>query len=266
MKKMLFAVLAALLSFEAAGQLLAAAQDRNCPLTAEQIETHKSRQMADRRATRPASALVGVDALGRVLMALDYDRDEMVDELVLFTPRHRLEGPWSERIHAANVDGTAGTLRLEARDGSLAILLAVFPADVPELASKSAHRFKRVIREADGDELVRTKLDPASGRRLESFDHTLIESWPESFRRELNVPGTSGPLSCYNCGTYNCRVGGCYSSGCAVDCFGLLLNSPCQVSCNPSRSFSCCNCTNGIVLPIAECRCIACWRVIGPIP
>lgn len=271
--KMLVAFAAALLSVTPATAQTPTAQaaeeepvGESCPpLTAEQLEEHKRHHMSESRQRRQVAALVGVDALGRVLMAIDYDRNETADELVLFTARQRLDGPWSELVRSASIDGTSGTLRFEARDRSVAIALAVYPADLPKLKGKGA-AFKRVIQQSGGHELVRNRPDQAYGRLLSSFDHNLIDSWPESFRDDLVVPGTTAPISCYNCDYTTCRIGGCHSAGCGMDCTGLIVNDHCSITCNTARSFGCCNCTNGIIFPVASCRCVACRRLIGPMP
>jgi hypothetical protein len=264
--KMLLALAAALLPFSAASPTAGEDAERAAcpPVTAEQLEAQKREFLSKRKVVRRVSALVGVDSLGRVLMALDYDRDEIVEELVLFTPRERLEGPWSELVRSAEVENTSGTLRLEAHDGSVAIALAVYPADLPTFRRKAA-AFKRVIQENRGNELVRNSLDPAFGRHLSSFDHTLIETWPESFRDDLVVPGTT-LSTCYNCISAKCKIGGCSSAGCSLECPGIVVNGVCGITCNTMQSFACCNCTNGLVFPIGSCRCIACKRYPGPIP
>jgi hypothetical protein len=238
-----------------------------CPaLTAEQLEEAKRGQLAERKVHRRVSALVGVDALGRVLMAIDYDRDEIVEEVVLFTGRERLEGPWGELIRSAEIEVTTGTLRFEARDRSIAIALAVHPAELPTLKGKRA-AFKRLIEQSGGHELVRNSIAPEYGRHMSSFDHALIDSWPESFRDDLIVPGTGIVLDdCFNCGTADCQVGGCLGASCSKHCSGIVVNDACSIGCNPDRAFPCCNCTNGIFFPIASCRCIACRKLIGPLP
>lgn len=235
------------------------------PPDAAELEERKRAFLADRKLSPRVSALVGVDSLGRVLVALDLDRDDFVEEVVLFTPRERLKGPWSELVRDAELEQTAGTLRLEARDRSVALALAVNPADAPKLR-RAARAYRRAIEQDRGEELARNGVDPAYGRRLSSYDHTLIETWPESFREDLVVPGTTGPTTCFNCGTTDCTVGGCYSIGCNIDCKGLIANDTCGIACNAAQSFGCCNCTNGPFFPIGSCRCIPCRRLIGPIP
>jgi hypothetical protein len=236
-----------------------------CPeVTAQDLETQKRNLQANRKVGDRVAALVGVDPLGRVLIALDYGQDDIVDELVLFTPRERLKGPWSELIRTAEVESTAGTFRLEAHDRSTAILLAVNPADVPELKHKGRH-YRRLI-ERKGHELVRNSVDTAYGRRLSSYDHTLLETWPESFREDMVIPQTTYPPNCWNCGNTPCQTGGCFTQQCQEFCTGLIVNDKCQIGCEPGASFACCNCTNMPFFPIARCRCVPCKKQMGPIP
>jgi len=261
-----FALLAAvLLPLAALSQTEPAAEPEACPPeTAQQVEARKRTFLEDRRRARRVSANVGVDALGRALLAVDLDRDGMADELVLFTPRQRLEGPWSQLVPVAEYETTRGTLRFEASDRSLAISLAVEPADPPAFRLETRPQ-ARIVQEAHGSELAISRPGAEVRRYVESYDHTLIETWPESFRDDLVVPGTSG-ATCLNCSGTPCQTGGCYASGCERKCSGIVANHQCGISCNIQRAFACCNCTNGILTPIADCRCVACIRATGPIP
>jgi hypothetical protein len=236
-----------------------------CPSpTSEDLEAQKRHLLDRRKLGERVAVLAGVDPLGRVLLAVDHGQDDAVDELFLFTPRERLKGPWSELILSADIESTTGTLRLESHDRSLAIVLAVSPADLPKL-KRGTRDYRRVV-QAQGYELVRKSLDPAYGRRLSSFDHTLLETWPESFREDLMVPGTSYPTDCWNCGNTPCQVGGCNALTCSTICHGLAVNDECAVGCRPGASFACCNCTNGPFFPIGDCRCRPCRKLVGPIP
>lgn len=233
----------------------------DCPTpTAEEIELQKQQRMSDPRSDDRVNAVVGVDALGRVLLAVDNDENGAADDLFLFTPRQRLEGPWTELLRAARIDSTAGTLRVEAADRSLAITLAVAPGEPPRLSARD-RRFGRIIRET-GFELVRNTPDPKVPLFLESFDHNNLESWPSSFRRDLVTPTTTGPNTCVNCGGTKCtRGGGCFSTGCGTEC-EIITDDRCNISCSWPQSFACCNCTLAGIFSLADCRCIGCKRQV----
>jgi hypothetical protein len=254
--KLLSVVAALLLPLVASSQTAppAAAPDgKNCPaVTPGQRVQHLMK--GHRKAAR-AAANVGVDALGRVLLAVDLDRDGLAEELVLFTPRQRLEGPWSRLVPAVEYEATRGTLRVEAADRSLAIALSVAPAPLPRFKHKPAAG-ALVVEQPEGNELATSRPGDNMRQPIESYDHALIESWPESFRHDLVMPGTHTPSTCINC-IGKCQRGGCYAPDCGHTCNGIITDDRCSIGCN-AFAFACCNCTNGIFFPIASCRCIPC--------
>jgi hypothetical protein len=125
-------------------------------------------------------ALIGVDLLGRVVMALDFNRDGVIDKAMLFTAAERLSGPWSLMLESATVISSAGGVRVLADDGAFAAALATEGYSVPEISwrGRGIQDFKRSLTNGKGQELLWVK---GGGRTMESLRHDTIESWPDSF-------------------------------------------------------------------------------------
>ncbi|HVY82685.1 MAG TPA: hypothetical protein VG994_16960 [Steroidobacteraceae bacterium] len=153
---------------------------------------------ADPKLYQNARALVGVDILGRVAIAIDSDRDTFVDEYLLFTDQTRLTGPWSAVLDVATVFRTSGSVRVEASDRSLGIALAVEDASLPEL-SLNKRKFAKTVVRSSGVALVRV---PAAGEAtpFAGLDYNSIQTWPASFQQDTLAPTTTG-CSCENAGS-----------------------------------------------------------------
>jgi hypothetical protein len=192
-------------------------------------------------------------------MAVDSNRDGVVDDVFSFQALERLAEPWSETLKNADLEYTNGTLRLEARNRSVAVALAVIPADLPELSKRSTS-FRRVVIKGDGIQLMRNGVNPAEARSLASYDVNSLATWPEHYAEDLAMPGTN---TCDNCSVRKCQGvvgGGCGSTGCNWDC-GIFINDTCGTSCGPGY-FACCSCASNGLFPLCRSVCVKC----GPIP
>ncbi len=201
--------------------------------------------------------LLGVDILGRFTAALDEDRDGLADRFLLFTAEDRLPGPWSRLVEHANVRSTNGSILIESADGEVKIDLAVNGAD-PSKSSLQAEKLPGTAlvvhngRESVGYSTLHSKEVPVA---MSSLSHSVIESWPMSFRSDLMQPQT-GTHPCSNCLTVECDSGGCNSPTCGVNC---SFSPTCSVGCS-GNTFACCRCS--IMQGQSGCRCIPC--IAGP--
>jgi hypothetical protein len=198
-------------------------------------------------------AIIGVDILGRVLVAIDADRDSYIDDFVLFTDKERLKGPWSRDLQRASIVSNKGALMIEARDKSILLSLAVEGAE-PFRNSRGKQNESAIVRHG-GIELVRQRAPQEAGRQLmSSFSYEIVASWPESFHEDLLRPRTAID-PCVNCEGAECTQGGCGANACSI----TQSSGACQVSCSATNKFACCR-AGFISLP--TCRCILC--IAGP--
>lgn len=156
----------------------------SCPVpTADKVtpEQRASYEESQSRSYRKAAVLVGVDTLGRVLVAIDHDHDGLADDCALFTDKVRLDGPWSVRLDEADVESRLGTLKIEAQDKSFALAVAVAGSELPRLTDHG-RPFARLFAEEDGAELSRMLPGYGQyGNALANMSHTDITTWPKKF-------------------------------------------------------------------------------------
>lgn len=188
--------------------------------------------------TREGAVLVGVDALGRVLIAMDIrPTDGLADLCFLFTAESRLAGPWSRRAEGAHAIIKHDRLTLVAPDLHVSLALKGTPDSSPAAAAQGA------FVNHDGVELARV---PAPGPAISMAAlrvEDLESGWPEPFEYDILAPETSCGLTCPSGGdgATSCSIGGCTKvpTSCSVSCGGAFI--------------ACCNCN-----PWAQCRCVKC--------
>jgi hypothetical protein len=193
------------------------------------------------------SAVVGVTSLGRLVVALDTNRDQYVDQYIQLTEDNRLQGPWSRRVERATVLLTKGTVRFEAPDQSIGIAAGVEGAELPRL-SKAPAEFSTYIHMPAAFELLRLKAQ--KNVLLADVDVANFGTLPERLQLDSEVftPQTGpSPTPC-NCDENACSSGGCGAVQCSTG------GGACDVTCaqppNEPRSFACCN-----IGPPATCQC-----------
>ena len=191
-----------------------------------------------------ADVLAGTDLLGRVVIALDGDRDGLADHVALYTHTARLGKSWTRTLHGARVRSALGRLYVQAADDSFALSLSLpeaRPWPVPkEVGSRVVH--------AGGIELAQIELDAVDARPLGSFAVDNPSSWPDAFAEDLLDIQTAPP--CTNAG--HCTAGNPGARSCGVSCGSA---PGCSVSCDADY-FPCCNCGGVFLGP--RCRCKRC--------
>lgn len=163
-------------------------------------------------------ALVGVDALGRVLVAFDDkakgSTDGLVDIWYLFTATERLDGPWSKFLQDAKVTTSEGLLTVAGSHHSFILQVHVESKPLKEIKGE---KYAEVYKSLNGLELV-TLPDESSDTTMSSVDFTDIYTQPEplwydtlnakysatictpSTFAECSAEGTSGGLGSPGCG------------------------------------------------------------------
>lgn len=202
--------------------------------------------------------LVGVDDLGRVLIAADEQPlDGRTDYYFLFTDRERIGGgPWSERgFGQVLISNDSESLRLVLPTRQLWVSLAVEGREPVRGGEPPPFT---VIQLQEGIELVNLDAESAEGAALDSLDVADLSTWPQSFVYDLLDPA-SGP--CADDST--CTAGGQGSTGCSI---GGCPGTPhsCSASCGEDQ-FACCKCWPGSPIfggGYASCRCLPC--IVGP--
>lgn len=196
-------------------------------------------------------ALVGVDELGRVAIAVDsVPTDGRADHCFLYTARQRLEGPWSKRFDKVQLFyNDNGALTLLSADRSFLLRVAV-----RELIEIPHPDFTERFQNVGGFEL--THFGGAGpGNRLEEMSHADISTWPGGFWYDLLAP-ESGCLP-----DVDCQSGGVGATSCSQNCGGSF--GSCSVTCG-SDSYACCKCqfligdpedpSDDSVFPTCRCR------------
>ncbi|MEN7344109.1 MAG: hypothetical protein AAAFM81_14250 [Pseudomonadota bacterium] len=205
--------------------------------------------LSNPRSFNRADVVAGVDSLGRLLLALDVDRDGFADEMKLFTGSERFPEMWSESF-SGFVLSTSGTLVIAARDKSVLIAIATNNIEPPGNLQARADTFNRAFVNFSGIEMVGQSLGP-SAVYLNDVSAMSPAFWPETFQDDLLSMGTAIP-NCANCQSETCRNGGgCGSTGCAI---GGDTGGACQTSCAWPFSFACCDA--GFLGN--KCRCVVC--------
>lgn len=190
--------------------------------------------------------LVGVDALGRVLVAVDsMPTDGLADTCFIYTASERLSGPWSRMLSNARVvHKKEGSLSIEAAPPDFVVLLSTGGAEPPD----TGHPPESEVFEVEGGlELAVMEAGPSGGAPLLSMRHDDLETWPEGFWYDLLDPA-SGPCP----DDSDCTAGGQGTSSCSIDC-GIV---GCSVTCWNQDEYSCCKCL------FLMCRCRPC--ITGP--
>lgn len=194
------------------------------------------------------AALVGVDSLGRVLLAFDKaPTDGFVDMCFLYTADYRLQDPWSRRIRKAELLVKKDSLRLVSED--LVVSLAIKnTADGRRTASLNDGRDRHAFSEDDGMESIRSTPKSPSVRLAQMTIEDMNSGWPPDFAYDLLDPGTSGE----QCVDADCQAGGIGSVSCSISCVNVTPPS-CSASCSQPLFFACCRCD-----PWAKCSCRKC--------
>ena len=205
------------------------------------------------------TAIVGVDALGRVVIGLDQTQrgasvpDGFVDQYFLFTAQERIEGPWAQLIPDARILHKPRRLLLRSGNGDVLFSLALEDASTNGETRRKHHRPQTLIRH-DGRELVGLTAPDGTGVSLASLDHSDIATWPQPFWTDLLSSGTGG-ASTTKCSSEKCNAGGGGGTGarsCSINC-GRVLGS-CSVACmGECIDFACCDCGFS-----KSCRCKRC--------
>lgn len=215
--------------------------------------------------TRPSNVLLGVDALGRIAIAADFDKDGMSDRILLFTGQDRLDGPWSRYLSDAYISVQEGTALVTSKPDSFGMSIAVSvasPQPVPSwVKDANVH--------SGGRELVQL-WDDKGTVSIHSLGHNDISTWPDTLWMDLlGEPPSGAPLLMGGCDRFccddgNCTSGGATATGCSI---GGCSGSPtsCSVSgCSGGTppptppTFACCKCGIDGQGGNANCRCKAC--------
>jgi hypothetical protein len=242
---------------------MAGAEDANqlCPPTAGPgISTEEMR--ADLHQTvipaQHSDVLVGVDVLGRVAIAADFDRDGISDRIILYTAQERLQGPWSRYLTDAVISIQKGTVLVTSKADAFGLSAAVSVARPQALPSW----VNEPILMSAGRELVQL-FDTKGAVPIASLDHNVVATWPESLWMDLlaEQPVVAlGGCTRECCEDGSCTSGGAASTSCSIG--GCTGNpSSCSVSgCGGTtpNNFACCKCGIDGQGGDANCRCEGC--------
>lgn len=222
------------------------------------------------------SVLAGVDELGRVLIATDYDGDGLADICFLATSPERLEGPWSWSISNADIKYNNARLRIRSTISDYAVNITHGDRDALGL-NKS--KFAEVFELLNARETVVQVAFPAgSGNALSSMSHTDLYSWPENFWYDLLDPASATPTcNCQEClnipqprTNLTCVIGDADGecSLAAGDCGTNPMTGNPYPGCGPAQCtgpggppgaeffYVCCSCILG-----PRCRCASCGTI-----
>jgi hypothetical protein len=249
------AVLATLLLHhpQASAARLDAEADGICPARATSLVAVVAQAQSGQARQLTGHVLVGVDALGRIAIAIDAkdkgrEVDGHADYYILFTAADRLSGPWARTLTDATLVDSDGNVSLRSRSDDFALSLTLGGWR----HRKAPAGFGEVLEITDGLGITRTEPDPGgAGEPLASLSHSDVESWPATFWYDTLDYET-------NCNFSNCSSGGPWSPQCSIaGCPGAPVN--CTVQCSPPRTHACCGCDpNFGVPPPASCVCIFC--------
>lgn len=207
----------------------------------------------DKGSHKNATALVGVDALGRIALAIDYGNDGYANVAMLFTSSARFDGPWSRLLTDAKVKIKKGSVLITSKPESYALSLAVKHASQPAVPGWVSES----IIESDLGEFASSTYGD-SQTLLASISHHDMLSWPEHFSYDLLDPGTA------NCYDKDCDNGGTGSTGCTGAGSGSIEGcsvSGCTGSPGGPARFACCK--NASFFFASSCRCRACEESAG---
>lgn len=144
------------------------------------------------------AVLAGVDELGRVLIATDYDGDGLADISYLATAPERLEGPWSWFIASADIKYNNARLRIRSKSHDYA--LRISHGDRGPIGL-NREKYAEVFELLDAIEtVVQVTYPSGTGSALSDMSHTNLEAWPDNFWYDALDPGTATPdCSCPEC-------------------------------------------------------------------
>lgn len=169
--------------------------DSNCPKVfpeqkTDQFQSYKDTLNEDKSTNNGATALVGVDALGRIAIAVDYEPDGYADAAMLLTSSARLDGPWSRLLTDATIKIKNGSVQItsmaEKYAMSLAVKLAAQPA-VPGWAQE-------ITVQSDMLEFESSSYGDRE-TPFASISHEDVLSWPDHFSYDSLDPGN---ITCTN--------------------------------------------------------------------
>jgi hypothetical protein len=236
---------------------------KSCPppraLTAAELLLRKADLDQDQFVSRKATALVGVDALGRAAVGIDTDQNGTADQLLLFTAQERLGKTWARTFGDASVHIRKGSLLLTSKAESFALVLAAKDASVPAVPKWATDS---VVHTA-GRELSRLFAEGGQSTvQLSDLRHNDVGTWPSTFHYDLLDPGTGGQCQFGQCcDPSECIAGGMPATNCSI---GNCAASPfsCSVGgCTPHTTcpgnFACCLCTE---TGAPSCRCKGCTQ------
>jgi hypothetical protein len=259
---LIVACTAGVLAIAASSALAATAEEKQiCPPASTAGMAMEEKRADLRQVVLPAqhsAILIGVDALGRLAVAADFDRNGTSDRIIMYTAQERLQGPWSRYLADAVISLEKGSLLVTSKSEGFGLSAAVSVARPQALPSWIK---EPVVHEA-GRELVQL-FGADDAIAMASLDYEEIGSWPESLSMDLLAEQPfvalggctreccdDGPCNSGGPPSTSCNIGGCAGapSSCVVSgCGGTQPNN-----------FACCGCgLNGQGGP-AKCRCKAC--------
>lgn len=222
--------------------------------------------------------VLGVDALGRFAMAMDQDKDGLVDQCFQFVWNDRIDtGVWSRFLTNVRVDYQFNELTVVSPGESYGVVLATDRAEHPTKIKNPT--FETFVR-TDGLALQNYKPGPLRPQKAMgdmNFDN--IESWPESFWYDYHDPDTVGGGG----GGAGGRTCFCDQPTLADDdwvCLTAFVADPpgpdtCDITCDGDESVQncssnracCCGCRQSLVNPgleVPDHRCMRCQCITMP--
>lgn len=189
------------------------------------------------------NALIGVDHLGRVLLAVDTQpTDGTVDRYVLYTGANRLAPQWGRRLSNVVLFLSDRRVRVLSAQSKFAAELALDGA--PTLGPYPP-TFE-VFADTNGGEIAHG--GSVGNVQWADLDVSqLYAGWPESFYYDSLAPETK-------CNDADCISGGQGARSCTITSCAPGFPG-CGVTCNASAGFfACCKCE----VALASCRCRYC--------
>lgn len=215
-------------------------------------EALRAQASADPRTYRNARVLVGVDVLGRLVAAIDSDRDGRVNDYLMFVDESRFEGPWSTVLDRASVFTSHGAARIEAEDVAFGATV-VMKGGVPPALTRKPDAFVRTLIRSSGAAMLHVSNDVGESVSLTNLDVTNIYTWPTPFQQQedLASPDTEWCTSCSD-PPPDCDSGGCGSNACSISATAVPPLPGCSVMCTAGK-YACCN-NRFMAAPICTCR------------
>ena len=199
------------------------------------------------------TAMVGVDALGRGMGAVDINNDGYAEELFQFVGLfERFAGPWSRKLEDVTVKRTNGSYVLKSTTSEFLYAFSIRLSR--SLGVKQKKFVDRWVKEQGYQ--MRLLGAPSGAIPMSSLDYTSVQSWPLTFHHDTLepqtvCPGGSSPL-CF--GEDECATGGYPSASCQTG--SCPTGFTCSTSgCTPFSipiTYACCRCSG--FDPVCECR------------